>query len=217
MIFFLTDLFKIFIFNYVTFFPKPAARKSVPAKKAVKKTPIKKSPARAARPALIKTPSKKPAAKPAATMTKEPKMAKTADFTKTVTDAMSEMQSKAKEAYDKGTVMASEATEFGKGNVEALVESTKIVSETLQEFGKTYVEEAKSAFETLTADMKEMAAIKSPTELFQLQGKLMRRNFDTLVAMSSKSSEAMVKLSNDAMAPIQSRMSVAADKLSKAA
>ena len=187
--------------------PAPAKKKPAPKKKALK---VKAKPA--AGPVKPKSPPKKPV-----TQVKEPTMAKTADFTKTVTDAMSEMQSRAKEAYDKGTEIAGEATEFGKGNVEALVESTKIVSETLQEFGKTYVDEAKSAFETLTADMKEMAAVKSPTELFQLQGKLMRRNFDTMVAMGSKSSEAMVKLTNEAMAPISSRMSLAADKLSKAA
>ncbi len=86
-----------------------------------------------------------------------------------------------------------------------------------QDIGKTYVEEAKSAFETATADLKEIAAIKSPTELFQIQGKLARRNFDALVAFSSKSSEAFVKLANEGFAPLSGRVSLAADKISKAA
>ena len=144
-------------------------------------------------------------------------MVKTPDFTKTFSDAMSEFQTRAKEAYEKSTEMAGEASEFAKGNVEALVESGKILSSGVQDIGKSCIDEAKSAFETLTADMKEMAAIKSPTELFQLQGKLMRRNFDSLVAFGSKSSEAMVKLANESMAPLSSRMSLAADKVSKAA
>ena len=83
--------------------------------------------------------------------------------------------------------------------------------------GREAVEEGKSAFETLTADAKKMAAIKSPTELFQLQGELARRNFDAMVAFSSKSTEKMIKLSNDAFAPISSRMSLAAEKISKVA
>jgi len=205
----------------------PAADKPAPvsmakpatAKKAVPKKPKKKIPATKAKPAAAKPAKATPKAAPKnpVTQVKEPIMAKTADFTKTVTDVVTEMQSRAKEAYDKGSELAGEASEFTKGNVEALVESGKILTENLQEFGKSYVEEAKSAFDTLTADMKEMAAVKSPTELFQLQGKLMRRNFDTLVALSSKSSEAMVRLSNEAMAPISSRMSLAADKISKAA
>ena len=144
-------------------------------------------------------------------------MVKTPDFTKTFSDAMSEFQTRAKEAYEKSTEMAGEASEFAKGNVEAVVESGKILSSGVQDIGKSCIDEAKSAFETLTADMKEMAAIKSPTELFQLQGKLMRRNFDSLVAFGSKSSEAMVKLANESMAPLSSRMSLAADKVSKAA
>lgn len=200
--------------------PAPASKaEPAPAKKSAPRKLKKKLPASKAKPAAAKPAKaapKSPPKKPV-TQVKEPIMAKTADFTKTVTDAVTEMQSRAKEAYDKSSELAGEASEFTKGNVEALVESSKIVSESLQEFGKSYVEEARSAFETLTADMKEMAAVKSPTELFQLQGKLMRRNFDMLVALSSKSSEAMVKLSNDAMAPLSSRMSLAADKISKAA
>ena len=194
--------------------PAPAKKKPAPKKKAptVKAKPVAAKPAPRKVRAAPKSPPKKQV-----TQVKEPIMAKTADFTKTVTDAVTEMQSKAKEAYDKSSAMAGEATEFTKGNVEALVESGKILSESMQEFGKSYVEEAKAAFETMTADMKEFAAIKSPTELFQLQGKLMRRNFDSMVAFGSKSSEAMVKLSNDAMAPISTRMSLAAEKISKAA
>ncbi len=115
--------------------------------------------------------------------------AKTPDFMKTVTDAMSELQSKAKETFEKSTAYAGEMTDFAKGNVEALVESGKVFAAGMQDMGKTVVDEAKSAYETMTADMKEMAAIKSPAELFQLQGKLVRRNFETMVAYSSKAGE----------------------------
>jgi phasin family protein len=203
--------------------PKPVVAKAKPAKPAPKpKAPVVKAKPAAVKPAkavpkkTVRPPIKTP--QPNQTpQAKEPVMAKPADFTKTVTDTMTEIQTRAKDAYDKSTAMAGEATEFTKGNIEALVESSKILTENLQEFGKAYVDEAKAAFETITADMKEMAAVKSPTELFQLQGKLMRRNFDSMVAFGSKSSEAMVKLTNEAMAPLSSRMSLAADKLAKAA
>jgi phasin family protein len=157
--------------------------------------------------------------KPTITELKEKIMAtaKTPDFAKPVTEAIGEFQTKAKAAYDKGTEAITEATEFAKGNVEALVESGKIFAAGAQDLGKTYVEEAKSAYETLTADLKEMAAIKSPTELFQLQGKIMRRNFDMMVATGSKNTEAAMKLANDAFAPISGRVSLAAEKLAKVA
>lgn len=191
--------------------PKPAARPPKPMT-----APIAAKPAKTATEKVL--PKRAPAPKKPIFEAKEIFiMAKTTDFTKPMTDAMSEMQTRAKAAYEKSSEMAGEFGDFTKGNVEALVESGKILSEGVQEIGKTYVEEAKSAFETITADMKEMAAVKSPTELFQLQGKLMRRNFDSMVAFGSKSSEAMVKLANESMAPLSSRMSLAADKISKAA
>jgi hypothetical protein len=62
-----------------------------------------------------------------------------------------------------------------------------------------------------------MAAIKSPTELFQLQGKIARRNFDAFVATSSKNTEAVLKLASDSFAPISGRVNLAAEKLAKVA
>lgn len=143
--------------------------------------------------------------------------AKTPDFTKPFNEAIGEFQSRAQAAYEKGSEALTEATEFAKGNVEALVESGKILAGGAQDLGKTYVEEAKSAYETMTADLKELAAVKSPTELFQLQGKIARRNFDALVATGSKNTEAMIKLASEAFAPISGRMNIAAEKLTQAA
>jgi len=133
----------------------------------------------------------------------------------TMTNAMGEAQSRAKAVYEKGTEAVGEMTDLAKGNVEAVVESSKIIASGMQDIGRTYAEEAKSAYEQMTADLKELAAVKSPTELFQLQGKIMRRNFDTLVSASSKSSEAMMKLANEAFAPLSGRMNAAAEKISK--
>lgn len=201
--------------------PEPIA---APAKRVpVKRNPVRRRKAAKAKPVLAKPVVAAPQAiappKPTLTELKEKIMAtaKTPDFTKPVTEAIGEFQTKAKAAYDKGTEALTEATEFAKGNVEALVESGKILAAGAQDLGKTYVEEAKSAYETLTADLKEMAAIKSPTELFQLQGKIMRRNFDSLVATGSKNTEAVLKLANDSFAPLSGRMSLAAEKLAKVA
>jgi phasin family protein len=143
--------------------------------------------------------------------------AKTADFSKPFADAASEFQSKAKAAFDKGAELAAEASEFAKGNAEAAVESGKIYAAGVQELSKGYVEEARSAYETLTADLKELAAVKSPAELFQLQGKIARRNFDAAVAFGSKNADAVLKLVNETFAPVSNRVSLAAEKISKAA
>lgn len=216
---------------------KPAPAKTATAKKAASKKTAAKAPAKTAvakkavtKKTATKTPAKKapakkaPAAKtePSVTQLKEKIMAtKATDYTSvmtdTMTDAMKEIQDRAQSAYDKSAEAMTEMTDFAKGNVEAVVESGKIFAEGVQSLGQTYADEAKSAYETVTGDLKEMAAIKSPTELFQLQGKILRRNFDALVATSSKSTDAAMKLANDAMAPISGRVNVAAEKLSKVA
>jgi phasin family protein len=133
----------------------------------------------------------------------------------TMTNGMNEVQNRAKAAFEKGNEAVGELSDFAKGNVEAVVESSKIIAGGMQDIGRSYAEEAKAAYEQMTADLKELAAVKSPTELFQLQGKIMRRNFDTLVAASSKSSEAMMKLANEAFAPLSGRMNAAAEKITK--
>jgi hypothetical protein len=201
---------------------KPAARKAAPARKAaLAKKPVASKPAK---PTAVAAPISKTTTTPASTVTqlKEKIMAtKTPDFTAAITDTMNsavaDIQSKAQAAYDKGTEAVTEMTAFAKGNVEAVVESGKVLAEGVQGMGKTFADEAKAAYETATADLKEMAAVKSPTELFQLQGKIMRRNFDAMVAATSKNTDATLKLANDVFAPISGRVNLAAEKLSKVA
>jgi phasin family protein len=208
----------------------PVAKAPV-TKPATPKAVVRRKPASIKKPAVVVRKARaKPAPKPtnaptpklSVTQLKDKIMAsKTTDFTATInksmTEAVGDMQTKAQAAYDKGTGLVAEMTDLAKGNVEAIVESGKILASSIEGLSKSYAEEAKSAYETLTADIKEMAAIKSPTELFQLQGKIMRRNFDAMVANSSTSSESALKLANDVFAPVTARVNLTVEKLSKAA
>ena len=202
---------------------KPAAGKVTAESKPASKKPVAKVSRTISRPRRLPAPKPKAIAANAPRFTvtelKEKIMAtaKTTDFTKPFADAIGDAQSKAKAAFDKSAALAAEATEFAKGNVEAVVASTKVYAAGVQDLGKTYAEEAKSAFETLTADIKELAAVKSPAELFQLQAKLARRNFDALFAYGSKNTDAVSKLATEAFAPISGRISLAAEKISQAA
>lgn len=205
---------------------KPASRKAAPlrAKPAPKAAPVAKfkvakqtvAKAKPAKPAVSNTVKNDtvPQLKDkimATTTTKAP------DFTKGFQDAIADMQLKAKAAFEKSTASLGEAGEFAKGNVEAFVESGKILAAGVQELGTTYVSESRSAFETLTADVKELASSKSPADFLKLQTELVRRNLDAAVAAGSKNSEAMLKLVNEAFAPISGRFSLAVDKIKKAA
>ncbi|MFN5820465.1 MAG: phasin family protein [Novosphingobium sp.] len=181
---------------------KPAAKKIARAKKTV--APAKK----VAKAAPLKS-------KDTTIMAKTQQAAE--DFTAKVKDAVADLQDRAKTAMEKSTAVFADAGEFTKGNVEALVESGKVLAAGLQDLGKVYVEDAKTGFETMTADVKELAAVKSPADFFKLQGEILRRNFDTAMATGSKRSEALVKLANDAFAPVQNRVSIAIEKVKQAA
>ena len=202
---------------------KPVAKAAaVPARAPVSAT-VAKVAAKAAKVRKLatrkKAPSKTFAAITPISELKEKIMAtaKSTDFTKPINEAIGEFQSRAQAAYEKSTEALSDATEFAKGNVEAIVESGKILAGGAQDLSKSYVDEAKGAYEALTSDFKELAAVKSPTELFQLQGKIARRNFDAMVATGSKNTEAFLKLASEAFAPISGRVNVAAEKLTKVA
>lgn len=226
--------------------PAPVAAKAAPAAKAVaapkKKTPVakkalkvtktvKKTAPKTTKLAPVKKPvlakkAAKPAAPKASAPTTNPILkikdtimatAKNTDITATAKEVLADVQTRAKTAYAKSTVLGAEATEFTKANVEAVVESGKIFLAGAQDLLKTNVETGKTVIETVTEDAKKMAAVKSPTELMQLQGELARRNFDALVSYGSKRTEAWVKLYNEAFAPITNRVSVAAEKIKKAA
>lgn len=203
---------------------KAAPKKKVAAKKAATK-PAKAKPAPAKKAAPKKVAAKK--AKPAAKKTTTPSLsqikdtvmakAKTTDFTASAKEMAADVQSRLKTAYAKTGEFAGEMNEFNKGNIEAVVESGKIFFAGAKEIVSEDVASGKAAMETVTADVKKMASVKSPTELMQLQGELARRNFDAMVSFGSKRTEELVKLYNDAFSPISSRMSVAAEKISKAA
>lgn len=188
---------------------KPAAKKiAAPAKKVA----VKKTAKPAAKKVVKATPIK---SKDTTIMAKTQHAAE--DFTAKVKDAVADLQERAKTAMDKSNALFADAGEFTKGNVEALVESGKVLAAGLQDLSKVYVEDAKTGFETITADVKELAAVKSPADFFKLQGEILRRNFDAAMATGSKRSEALVKLANDAFAPVQSRVSVAIEKVKQAA
>jgi phasin family protein len=133
------------------------------------------------------------------------------------TDFLADMREKAAVAAEKGKLIAANANEFNKANIEAMVAAGKIVATGAQELGKTNVEYAKKNFEELQAAVKEVTAVKSPTDFVKLQGELARKSFDTAIAQGSKNTEALVKLANDMFQPISNRFAVAADLFKKAA
>ena len=201
---------------------KAGSTSPAPARIAVKpprKIAVAKAPAAPAKISTVTTPKNNIVGFPTLSQLKDKLMAKTipTDFTASIQTAFSEMQEKAKTAYEKSTESLGDVNDFAKGNVEAIVESSKLLASGLQELGSAVVAESKSAFEAITADVKELAAVKTPAEFFQLQSAMVRKSFDGAVAQASKNTEAMMKLMTEVMSPISTRVSLAVEKAGKAA
>ncbi len=137
--------------------------------------------------------------------------------TEKATEFFADVRVKASEAAEKGKKFAAEAVEFNQANVDAVVEAGKIVAKGAQEMGKANMEFAKKNFEDVQAAVKELTAVKSPTDFVKLQGEMARKGFDTAVAQGSKNTEAMVKLVSEMFQPISNRIAVTTELFKKAA
>lgn len=120
---------------------------------------------------------------------------------------------RAKTALEKSAKIGEDLTELTKGNVEAIVASARVAAKGAEALTQEAADFSKKNFETATGAFKSFAAVKSPTELFQLQSDYAKSSFDNAVAEASKFSEAWVKLASEVFQPLSSRYAVAAEKL----
>jgi phasin family protein len=141
----------------------------------------------------------------------------TQDAQNRATAVFGDMNARAKAAMERSGKLFEELNDFNKGNIEALVESSKVAAKAAETLGQSAAETARKNFENATAAMKSFASVKTPTEFFQLQSEYARSAFDALIAETSKNSETMLKLAGDVFQPISNRFAVAAEKMKTAA
>ncbi len=199
---------------------KPAAVKTVHVTEAATKDIAVPAPKQEQLVTKIVTVAKTPIESGVETMTKTVETAAetiTATTTAKAKDFFADVQVRASEAAEKGKKLAADAVEFNKANIEAMIEAGKIAAKGAQDMGQTNVGFAKKNFEEMQAAVKEITAVKSPTDFVKLQGEFARKGFDIAVAQTSKNTEAMVKLVSDMFQPISNRIAVATDLFKKAA
>jgi phasin family protein len=127
-----------------------------------------------------------------------------------------DINDRARTQIERNTRLAEELTELSKGNLEAVVASTKVAAKGLETIGQEVAEYSRKSFEDASAALKGFAEAKSATDFFRLQSDFARTQFDSLVAESSRLSETMLKLAGDVAQPLTNRASVAADKVKSA-
>jgi len=218
--------------------PKPApvkakAKKRVTkAKRAAPKTVVSQ-PIKAAKPAKKPAPAAKakPAKKPAVRKMTKPAfagvtkiegskiMTKTngieagqfaAEQFKTV---FGDVNERAKAAVERSAKIVEELADLTRGNVEAIVASSKVAAKGVETLSQEAAEYSRKSFEDASTALKGIVEVKSATDLFKLQGDFARAAFDAAVAESARLSEAMLKIAGDVAEPITSRYTVAAERV----
>jgi len=124
-----------------------------------------------------------------------------------------DINERAKQGMERSTKIVEEMTDLTRGNVEALVASSKVAARGLETLSQEVAEFGRRSFEEASAVVKNFAEVRSATDFFRLQGEYARTAFDSMVAESSKMSEAMMKLAGEVAEPITSRYSVAAERV----
>ncbi|HEX8644782.1 MAG TPA: phasin family protein [Allosphingosinicella sp.] len=202
-----------------------APAKSSATKRAAKAAPAKRAPARrtAAQKAAVQKAAVTRSLNSAKTTTTNAINQGTQTMKKEANQAADRIQAvfgdvneRARTAVERNSRLAEEMTELAKGNVEALVASTKVAAKGVETIGQEVAEMSRKSFEDASAALKGFADVKSPTDLFRLQSDFARSQFDMIVAESSKLSETMLKLAGQVAEPITGRYSVAAERVRSA-
>ncbi len=133
-----------------------------------------------------------------------------ADQFKTV---FGDVNERAKAAVERSAKIVEEFADLTRGNVEAFVASSKVAAKGVEALSQDAAEYGRKSFEEASAALKSFAEVKSATDFFKLQGDFARAAFDSAVAESARLSETMLKIAGDVAEPINSRYTVAAERV----
>jgi phasin family protein len=128
-----------------------------------------------------------------------------------------DINERAKNGMERSTRIMEEMTDLARGNVEALVASSKVAARGVETLSQEAAEFGRKSFEEASATIRTFAEVRSATDFFRIQSEFAKTQFDAMIAESSKMSEAMMKLAGEVAEPITSRYSVAAERVKKIA
>lgn len=106
-------------------------------------------------------------------------------------------------------------SDMGQRNIDAMVKAGQIMAVGMESVSREWMSFAQASAEANAAAATKMFSAKTMQEAIDLQNAYARESFDKAVAETGKLTEMSVKLASDALAPIQSRVNVAVEKLLK--
>jgi phasin family protein len=106
---------------------------------------------------------------------------------------------------------------FGKDNLEAFTAAGKIWAAGIQDLTQELAATAKASMEESVATFKALSAVKSVKEAIELQSSYSKTAIAKALAETQKLTDASMKLTEKAMAPITARVAAAVETFGKAA
>ena len=116
----------------------------------------------------------------------------------------------AKEQFEKTAAQLLKSYEdlqaTGKANVEALIASSTIAAKGAEDLGREVVAYGQSALDKSITTGKALLAAKTLQEVVELQNDFLKSSFDAMLAETSRLQELTTKVTNEALAPLNARV-----------
>ncbi len=106
-------------------------------------------------------------------------------------------------------------TAIGKETVEAAISAGSLMVKGFETLGKEWASFARQSVEGNVAATTAIFGAKTLNEVVDLQNDYARKSFDQFVEESAKLTELSVKVANEALAPIQTRVNLAVEQITK--
>jgi len=116
---------------------------------------------------------------------------------------------------EKAMKTAEELMEFAQGNGEALMKSGQIWAAGVQHISVQVVATAQASFNETMSVFKALTSVTSLKEAMDLQTNLARSTLEKTVNESGKLTKASFELTEQVIAPITARVTLAAEKFAK--
>jgi phasin family protein len=132
-------------------------------------------------------------------------------------EGFTETQAKVKQGMEKAMKTAEELVSFSQGNLEAILKSGQIWAAGMQDLSKQVAATAQASFDETMSTFKALTSVKSLKDAMDLQASLARATMEKTLTESGKLTDASFKLTEQAIAPITARVTLAVEKFAKSA
>ena len=131
------------------------------------------------------------------------------------TKGLETSQAKLKENMEKAVKQSEEMLAFTQGNLEAMMKAAQIYAAGVQDLSKHLAATGKTSIEESVSFTKSLMGVKSVKEAVDLQTGFAKSTIEKAVTETSKITDATVKLTEQAVAPLTARIALAVETFGK--